>query len=152
MIHRCGQLNHLYLGHVLLWHAVIVAISSGSFLHRVPLASRAYIRTAGLRSTIAWAMASLAEIKVRKMSSDSKLLSIGNSHSLLSVDSLLACFLFLSFLFFFHCFFPPLFCCFYCCRYTRGLLQWCAFIYCWTFKSVLAMKKLSQKMATFYYF
>ncbi|XP_070428938.1 THUMP domain-containing protein 2 isoform X2 [Equus przewalskii] len=30
---------------------------------RVPLASRAYIRTAGLRSTIAWAMASLAEIK-----------------------------------------------------------------------------------------
>ncbi|XP_006839522.1 PREDICTED: THUMP domain-containing protein 2-like [Chrysochloris asiatica] len=31
---------------------------------RVPLASRAYIRTAGLRSTIAWAMASLAEIKV----------------------------------------------------------------------------------------
>ncbi|XP_023422130.2 THUMP domain-containing protein 2 isoform X2 [Cavia porcellus] len=31
---------------------------------RVPLASRTYIRTAGLRSTIAWAMASLAEIKV----------------------------------------------------------------------------------------
>lgn len=31
---------------------------------RVPLASRAYIKTAGLRSTIAWAMASLAEIKV----------------------------------------------------------------------------------------
>ncbi|XP_023567028.1 THUMP domain-containing protein 2 isoform X1 [Octodon degus] len=31
---------------------------------RVPLASRSYIRTAGLRSTIAWAMASLAEIKV----------------------------------------------------------------------------------------
>ncbi|XP_007943234.1 THUMP domain-containing protein 2 [Orycteropus afer afer] len=30
---------------------------------RVPLASRTYIRTAGLRSTIAWAMASLAEIK-----------------------------------------------------------------------------------------
>ncbi|XP_066123069.1 THUMP domain-containing protein 2 isoform X1 [Saccopteryx bilineata] len=30
---------------------------------RVPLASRAYIRTAGLRSTIAWAMASVAEIK-----------------------------------------------------------------------------------------
>ncbi|XP_017531043.1 THUMP domain-containing protein 2 isoform X4 [Manis javanica] len=30
---------------------------------RVPLASRAYIKTAGLRSTIAWAMASLAEIK-----------------------------------------------------------------------------------------
>ncbi|XP_012918441.1 THUMP domain-containing protein 2 isoform X1 [Mustela nigripes] len=34
-----------------------------SFLCRVPLASRAYIKTAGLRSTIAWAMASLAEIK-----------------------------------------------------------------------------------------
>uniref|UniRef100_A0A8D0SL26 U6 snRNA (guanine-N(2))-methyltransferase THUMPD2 n=1 Tax=Sus scrofa TaxID=9823 RepID=A0A8D0SL26_PIG len=31
-----------------------------SFLCRVPLASRAYIKTAGLRSTIAWAMASLA--------------------------------------------------------------------------------------------
>ncbi|XP_054945127.1 THUMP domain-containing protein 2 isoform X3 [Physeter macrocephalus] len=30
---------------------------------RVPLASRAYIKTAGLRSTVAWAMASLAEIK-----------------------------------------------------------------------------------------
>nr|XP_012306062.1 THUMP domain-containing protein 2 isoform X2 [Aotus nancymaae] len=30
---------------------------------RVPLASRAYIKTAGLRSTIAWAMASLADIK-----------------------------------------------------------------------------------------
>uniref|UniRef100_A0A671EJS0 U6 snRNA (guanine-N(2))-methyltransferase THUMPD2 n=1 Tax=Rhinolophus ferrumequinum TaxID=59479 RepID=A0A671EJS0_RHIFE len=30
---------------------------------RVPLASRAYIRTTGLRSTIAWAMASVAEIK-----------------------------------------------------------------------------------------
>ncbi|XP_033275104.1 THUMP domain-containing protein 2 isoform X6 [Orcinus orca] len=30
---------------------------------RVPLASRAYIKTAGLRSTIAWAMSSLAEIK-----------------------------------------------------------------------------------------
>ncbi|XP_037663243.1 THUMP domain-containing protein 2 isoform X2 [Choloepus didactylus] len=30
---------------------------------RVPLASRAYIRTAGLRSTVAWALASLAEIK-----------------------------------------------------------------------------------------
>ncbi|XP_006930407.2 THUMP domain-containing protein 2 isoform X3 [Felis catus] len=30
---------------------------------RVPLASRAYIKTAGLRSTIAWALASLAEIQ-----------------------------------------------------------------------------------------
>ncbi|KAH0622817.1 hypothetical protein JD844_025522, partial [Phrynosoma platyrhinos] len=30
---------------------------------RLPLANRAYIQTAGLRSTIAWAMASLAEIK-----------------------------------------------------------------------------------------
>ncbi|XP_060042909.1 THUMP domain-containing protein 2 isoform X4 [Erinaceus europaeus] len=30
---------------------------------RVPLASRAYIQTAGLRSTVAWAMASLAEIQ-----------------------------------------------------------------------------------------
>ncbi|XP_053780662.1 THUMP domain-containing protein 2 isoform X2 [Desmodus rotundus] len=30
---------------------------------RAPLASRAYIRTAGLRSTVAWAMASVAEIK-----------------------------------------------------------------------------------------
>ncbi|XP_048209023.1 THUMP domain-containing protein 2 isoform X2 [Perognathus longimembris pacificus] len=32
-------------------------------LFRVPLASRTYIQTTGLRSTIAWAMASLAEIK-----------------------------------------------------------------------------------------
>ncbi|XP_050019478.1 THUMP domain-containing protein 2 isoform X1 [Alexandromys fortis] len=32
-------------------------------LFRVPLASRTYIQTAGLRSTIAWAMASIAEIK-----------------------------------------------------------------------------------------
>ncbi|XP_072713383.1 THUMP domain-containing protein 2-like isoform X3 [Ciconia boyciana] len=31
-------------------------------LFRLPLANRAYIRTAGLRSTVAWAMASLAEI------------------------------------------------------------------------------------------
>ncbi|NWI94051.1 THUM2 protein, partial [Pitta sordida] len=31
-------------------------------LFRVPLANREYIRTAGLRSTVAWAMASLAEI------------------------------------------------------------------------------------------
>nr|XP_034966377.1 THUMP domain-containing protein 2 [Zootoca vivipara] len=30
---------------------------------RLPLASRSYIKTAGLRSTVAWAMASLAEIK-----------------------------------------------------------------------------------------
>lgn len=42
-------------------------IPSGSSLCRVPLASRAYIKTAGLRSTIAWAMASVAEIKVRRM-------------------------------------------------------------------------------------
>ncbi|XP_036608214.1 THUMP domain-containing protein 2 isoform X2 [Trichosurus vulpecula] len=33
---------------------------------RLPLASRAYIKVAGLRSTIAWTMASLAEISVRK--------------------------------------------------------------------------------------
>ncbi|XP_044285152.1 THUMP domain-containing protein 2 isoform X3 [Varanus komodoensis] len=32
-------------------------------LFRLPLASREYIKTAGLRSTIAWAMTSLAEIK-----------------------------------------------------------------------------------------
>ncbi|XP_063158125.1 THUMP domain-containing protein 2 isoform X1 [Candoia aspera] len=32
-------------------------------LFRLPLASRVYIKTAGLRSTIAWAMTSLAEIK-----------------------------------------------------------------------------------------
>ncbi|EDL38535.1 mCG15884, isoform CRA_a, partial [Mus musculus] len=32
-------------------------------LLRMPLASRTYIQTAGLRSTIAWAMASIAEIK-----------------------------------------------------------------------------------------
>lgn len=37
---------------------------AGIPLFRVPLASRTYIKTAGLRSTIAWAMASLAEIKV----------------------------------------------------------------------------------------
>jgi len=36
-------------------------------INRVPLACRAYIKTAGLRSTIAWAMASLAEIKVRNL-------------------------------------------------------------------------------------
>ncbi|XP_064562879.1 THUMP domain-containing protein 2 isoform X1 [Zonotrichia leucophrys gambelii] len=33
-------------------------------LFRLPLANREYIRTAGLRSTVAWAMASLAEIRV----------------------------------------------------------------------------------------
>ncbi|XP_052528566.1 THUMP domain-containing protein 2 isoform X2 [Tympanuchus pallidicinctus] len=33
-------------------------------LFRLPLANREYIRTAGLRSTVAWAMASLAEISV----------------------------------------------------------------------------------------
>ncbi|NXK26662.1 THUM2 protein, partial [Arenaria interpres] len=33
-------------------------------LFRLPLANREYIRTAGLRSTVAWAMASLAEIGV----------------------------------------------------------------------------------------
>ncbi|KFQ18310.1 THUMP domain-containing protein 2, partial [Merops nubicus] len=33
-------------------------------LFRLPLANREYIKTAGLRSTIAWAMASLAEIRV----------------------------------------------------------------------------------------
>ncbi|KFQ99611.1 THUMP domain-containing protein 2 [Nipponia nippon] len=33
-------------------------------LFRLPLANREYIKTAGLRSTIAWAMASLAEISV----------------------------------------------------------------------------------------
>ncbi|XP_018770533.1 THUMP domain-containing protein 2 isoform X1 [Serinus canaria] len=32
-------------------------------LFRLPLANREYIRTAGLRSTVAWAMASLAEIR-----------------------------------------------------------------------------------------
>ncbi|XP_005390964.1 PREDICTED: THUMP domain-containing protein 2 isoform X2 [Chinchilla lanigera] len=37
---------------------------AGIPMFRVPLASRTYIRTAGLRSTVAWAMASLAEIKV----------------------------------------------------------------------------------------
>lgn len=67
MSHRCEQVNHLYLYHDLLYHTVILGVSSGLFLCRVPLASRAYIKTAGLRSTIAWAMASLAEIKVRKI-------------------------------------------------------------------------------------
>ncbi|XP_021109421.1 THUMP domain-containing protein 2 isoform X2 [Heterocephalus glaber] len=37
---------------------------AGIPMFRAPLASRTYIKTAGLRSTIAWAMASLAEIKV----------------------------------------------------------------------------------------
>ncbi|XP_012582751.1 PREDICTED: THUMP domain-containing protein 2 [Condylura cristata] len=58
------ELHHFYLHHVFS-HRVIWGVSSGSFLCRIPLASRAYIKTAGLRSTIAWAMASLAEIKVR---------------------------------------------------------------------------------------
>ncbi|XP_049551782.1 THUMP domain-containing protein 2 isoform X3 [Orcinus orca] len=41
-----------------------VGLSYTAFIMlRVPLASRAYIKTAGLRSTIAWAMSSLAEIK-----------------------------------------------------------------------------------------
>lgn len=35
---------------------------------RLPLANREYIKTAGLRSTIAWAMASLAEISVSECS------------------------------------------------------------------------------------
>lgn len=67
MSHRCEQVSHFYLYHDLLYCTVILSVSSSSFVCRVPLASRAYIKTAGLRSTIAWAMASLAEIKVRKM-------------------------------------------------------------------------------------
>ncbi|XP_042321719.1 THUMP domain-containing protein 2 isoform X2 [Sceloporus undulatus] len=39
------------------WHLCI------SIICRLPLANRAYIKNPGLRSTIAWAMASLAEIK-----------------------------------------------------------------------------------------
>lgn len=35
---------------------------------RLPLANREYIKTAGLRSTVAWAMASLAEISVSECS------------------------------------------------------------------------------------
>lgn len=37
-------------------------------VYRLPLANREYIRTAGLRSTVAWAMASLAEISVSEYS------------------------------------------------------------------------------------
>uniref|UniRef100_A0A8C3J0Q5 Uncharacterized protein n=1 Tax=Calidris pygmaea TaxID=425635 RepID=A0A8C3J0Q5_9CHAR len=37
-------------------------------LFRLPLANREYIKTAGLRSTVAWAMASLAEISVSECS------------------------------------------------------------------------------------
>lgn len=33
-------------------------------LTRLPLANRSYIKTTGLRSTVAWAMASLAQIQV----------------------------------------------------------------------------------------
>ncbi|GAB5569881.1 THUMP domain-containing protein 2 isoform X2 [Prionailurus iriomotensis] len=39
---------------------------------RIPLASRTYIKTAGLRSTIAWALASLAEIQVCLARTESK--------------------------------------------------------------------------------
>ncbi|NXA40814.1 THUM2 protein, partial [Eudromia elegans] len=43
-------------------HLNDVHIVLGIPLFRIPLANREYIQTAGLRSTIAWAMASLAEI------------------------------------------------------------------------------------------
>lgn len=35
-----------------------------SLSFRLPLAHRSYIKTTGLRSTVAWAMASLAQIQV----------------------------------------------------------------------------------------
>lgn len=48
------------LVHFLVWFFFAVC--------RLPLANREYIRTAGLRSTVAWAMASLAEISVSECS------------------------------------------------------------------------------------
>ncbi|XP_053098819.1 THUMP domain-containing protein 2 isoform X2 [Hemicordylus capensis] len=44
-------------------HLNDIYVVIGIPVFRLPLASRAYIKTAGMRSTIAWAMASLAEIK-----------------------------------------------------------------------------------------
>lgn len=40
----------------------VMGLLSPSF--RLPLANRCYIKTTGLRSTVAWAMASLAQIQV----------------------------------------------------------------------------------------
>uniref|UniRef100_A0A8C9ULZ4 THUMP domain containing 2 n=1 Tax=Spermophilus dauricus TaxID=99837 RepID=A0A8C9ULZ4_SPEDA len=56
-------LFNLYTYDLFLSYFSVVKIHVSSFLCRIPLASRTYIKTAGLRSTIAWAMASLAEIK-----------------------------------------------------------------------------------------
>lgn len=48
---------------------VVVPLSYIIFaVYSLPLANREYIKTAGLRSTIAWAMASLAEISVSECS------------------------------------------------------------------------------------
>ncbi|XP_023567029.1 THUMP domain-containing protein 2 isoform X2 [Octodon degus] len=61
---RCsGTLGKVFTAQVFV-HLNDAYTVAGIPMLRVPLASRSYIRTAGLRSTIAWAMASLAEIKV----------------------------------------------------------------------------------------
>lgn len=57
--YRDTLLDSLLIWSVLVWYLPLVVC-------RLPLATREYIRTAGLRSTVAWAMASLAEINVSK--------------------------------------------------------------------------------------
>ncbi|XP_027973073.1 THUMP domain-containing protein 2 isoform X2 [Eumetopias jubatus] len=60
---RCsGAIAKTFTGQIFI-HLNDIYSVVGIPVFRVPLASRAYIKTAGLRSTIAWAMASLAEIK-----------------------------------------------------------------------------------------
>uniref|UniRef100_A0A4X1STW2 U6 snRNA (guanine-N(2))-methyltransferase THUMPD2 n=2 Tax=Sus scrofa TaxID=9823 RepID=A0A4X1STW2_PIG len=56
---RCNS-NGVFFVYLFISCSLIYSNTGYSFLCRVPLASRAYIKTAGLRSTIAWAMASLA--------------------------------------------------------------------------------------------
>jgi len=48
----------------LIWPFLGVLSYTDFGVYRLPLANREYIKTAGLRSTVAWAMASLAEISV----------------------------------------------------------------------------------------
>lgn len=52
----------------LFWEALLLPEVDCFALRRLSLANREYIRTAGLRSTVAWAMASLAEISVSERS------------------------------------------------------------------------------------
>ncbi|KAJ6666987.1 hypothetical protein lerEdw1_018989 [Lerista edwardsae] len=60
---RCsGALAKIFTAQIFV-HLNDICFVIGIPVFRLPLASRAYIKTAGLRSTIAWSMASLGEIK-----------------------------------------------------------------------------------------